>query len=148
MNKLFILLTIILIALFSIFLVAFLQYKPNGFELKDNIVLDIIDGDTFVLGNGENVRLICVDSPEQGEKGYEEAKEFLSGLILNKQVQLEKDVSETDEYGRLLRYVYLFQNETKIFVNKEIVRQGFGELFPYGNDTKRCGEIAEENVPF
>jgi len=106
-----------------------------------NKVLRVIDGDTFELEGGEKVRLICIDTPENGEVGYEEAKQFLAGLIENKTVVLEKDVSDKDVYGRLLRYVYVNNFEEEVFVNREIVSKGFGEVWPYGNDTAKCDEI-------
>jgi len=111
------------------------------FYCRSNKVSRIIDGDTFELESGEKARLICIDTPEEGEKGYEEAKLFLAGLIENKTVILEKDVSEIDVYGRLLRYVYLNESGEEVFVNKEIVRAGYGEVWPYGNDTAKCDEI-------
>jgi|GEM_PF-927493 len=100
-------------------------------------VTRVIDGDTFELSNGEKVRMICIDTPEQGEEGYEEAKAYLESLVLNKIVRLEKDVSEKDKYNRLLRYVYT----EDLFVNKELVEEGYAEVFRYGEDVKRCGEI-------
>ena len=93
--------------------------------------------DVFEIYSGEKVRLICVDTPELGDTGSYEAKDFLEDLILDKEVRLEKDVSETDKYGRLLRYVWVGE----IFVNKEIVQQGYGEVFEYGDDVGLCGEI-------
>ena len=118
--------------------------KHNSRDLKiyycgeeGESVYRIIDGDTFELGSGERVRLICIDTPEIGQKEYAEAKEFLSGLILGKRVRLEKDVSEKDAYGRLLRYVYVGD----LFVNKELVEKGYASVFRYGNDTARCDEI-------
>ena len=134
-----VILIVIVIGLLSFSLYYFINNPPASTKINDNTVTEIIDGDTFVIGNGETVRLICVDTPEQGESGYEEAKDFLSFLVLGREVRLEKDVSERDQYGRLLRYVYI--GTTEIFVNKEIVQQGYGKVFPYGNDTKRCGEI-------
>lgn len=101
-----------------------------------NKVSRVIDGDTFKIGD-ISVRLICIDAPEL-ESGGEGAKNFLESLILNKIVRLEKDVSETDKYNRLLRYAYV----DDVFVNKEIVDKGYASVFPYGNDTKRCEEIA------
>jgi len=143
---------ILTISLYFIFNISSLDSsKSEGNSVSENsnsqiIASRIIDGDTFESSSGETVRLICVDTPEQNKKGYEEAKQFLSNLILNKQVRLEKDVSDKDEYGRLLRYVYfnfsIPSYEKEIFINKEIVKQSYGVLFPYGNDTKRCNEIA------
>lgn len=138
---LLIIIPVILVA-FSFFIL--ISYPSEQGEINENSVLEVIDGDTFKLWNGEIVRLICVDAPEKGKIGYEEAKEFLSFLILSKEVRLEKDVSDKDEYGRLLRYVYVIEkNNDEVFVNKEIVQQGYAEVFIYGNDTAKCGEIAE-----
>ncbi|VVB78093.1 Staphylococcal nuclease homologue [uncultured archaeon] len=130
-------------------------------------VTRVIDGDTFEISSGEIVRLICVDTPEQNKQGYEESKEFLSNLILNKKIRLEKDVSDKDSYGRLLRYVYVIESKSsckldqnkeneisdqacvgssesqiEIFVNKEIVKNNYAKPFPYAPDTKRCDEIS------
>ena len=109
--------------------------------ISDNTAIRIIDGDTFELASGEIVRLICVDAPEIGKTGADDATEFLSSLILNKELRLENDTDNTDAYGRLLRYVYINNSDEEIFVNKEIVQQGYGSLFIYGNDTSKCGEI-------
>jgi len=88
-------------------------------------VTKIIDGDTFVIETGEFVRLLSVNSPEKQHPFYEEAGKFLSHLILDREVRLEKDVRNRDSYGRLLRYVYLNKSGIEIFVNYEIVRKGF-----------------------
>ena len=45
-------------------------------------------------------------------------------------VQLERDVSETDQYGGLLRYVYV----GTIFVNAELVRGGYATAWTYPPD--------------
>ena len=132
---------ILTISLYFVFKITSLDYSSPDTNDSKIIVSEVIDGDTFKLSSGETVRLICVDAPEKNTKGYEEAKKFLSDLILNKEVRLEKDVSEIDAYGRLLRYVYLNESGEDIFVNKEIVRAGYGEPWPYGNDTAKCGEI-------
>lgn len=142
---------IILILLLIFFIITVSFYIIFNVSLKDSqsdkdnptiTVARIIDGDTFEISSRETVRLICIDAPEKGRQGYNEAKQFLSDLILDKQIRLEKDVSETDEYERLLRYVYVNDsNNNEIFVNKELVKQGYAILFPYGNDTKKCSEI-------
>ena len=53
-------------------------------------------------------------------------------LVEGKKVRLERDVSETDKYGRLLRYVYV----DDVFVNAELVRRGLAEARAYPPDTK------------
>ena len=119
-----------------------IEVYPGAYSI--NKVSRVIDGDTFELEDGEKVRLICVDTPEKGEKGYEEAKEFLANLTLGKIVRLEKDVSENDVYGRLLRYVYINENGKEVFVNRELVQKGYASVFRYGNDTKRCDDIEKD----
>ena len=99
----------------------------------------VIDGDTIELNTGERVRLICINSSEQGEAGWQEAKNYLESLVLNKTVQLEKDVSETDKYDRLLRYIYL----EDLFVNGEMVKKGYARVFRFPPDTKLCDELEE-----
>jgi micrococcal nuclease len=42
-------------------------------------------------------------------------------------------VSETDRYGRLLRYVFLADGT---FVNGELVRQGYAQAITYAPDVK------------
>ena len=160
---LLIIIFVVLASLVAFSFYIFIKYTPDNSDnsnqgeinisdnLNDNLVLEVIDGDTFKLGNGDVVRLICVDAPERGKKGYEEAKEFLIGMILDKDVRLESDADDKDEYGRLLRYVWVNSSELKwaydveslreIFVNKELVVGGYASVFRYGNSTKRCGEI-------
>lgn len=95
----------------------------------------VIDGDTFELENGQKVRLIGIDTKEFGSKdecfarkAYLKIKELIEG----KEVRLEKDVSETDKYGRLLRYVFL----DNIFINELLVREGFAQVATYPPDIK------------
>jgi micrococcal nuclease len=54
-----------------------------------------------------------------------------SNLVLNKQIILVKDVSETDRYDRLLRYVIV----GNIFVNDYLVRTGYATAQAYPPDT-------------
>jgi len=71
------------------------------------LVERVVDGDTFVIQNNERVRFINIDAPEKGECYFEESKQALKNLIEGKYVKLIKDVSEKDDYDRLLRYVIL-----------------------------------------
>ncbi|MEM5778101.1 MAG: thermonuclease family protein [Candidatus Aenigmatarchaeota archaeon] len=84
----------------------------------------VIDGDTFKTSDGKIVRLIGIDAPEIGEPCFLEAKEKLKEIVNGKIVRLEKDVKEKDEYGRLLRYVYI----DNLFVNAEMIRLGFAKF--------------------
>lgn len=78
------------------------------------------------------MRYIGIDTPEKGEFYYEEATRANRELVEGKKVRLERDVSERDKYGRLLRYVYV----NGVFVNAELVRQGYARATAYPPDTK------------
>ena len=98
-------------------------------------VTRVIDGDTIVIDTGQSVRYIGIDTPEvhpDMEAYGREAWKANRQLVEGKEVRLERDVSETDKYGRLLRYVYA----DNIFVNAELVRQGLAEAKAYPPDTK------------
>ena len=95
-------------------------------------VTRVVDGDTVELADDSKVRFIGINTPEKEENYYTEAKENLENLVLDQQVFLTKDVSNTDKYGRKLRYVF---TEDK-FVNAEQVSAGLASSFEYPPDTK------------
>ena len=110
-----------------------------------NLVVRVIDGDTFQLCAGQKVRLLCVDTPERGEEGYEEAANFLEGLILDKQVILAGSTyndNPEDKYGRLLMWVYVNDSSGKeIFINKYLLEEGYGDILIIPPET--CNEVAD-----
>lgn len=101
-------------------------------------VTRVIDGDTIEVEGGQKIRYIGIDTPEtvHPNKSLEcfgiEASNKNKELVEGKEVELEKDVSETDKYGRLLRYVYI----DNIFINDFLVRQGYAHASSYPPDVK------------
>jgi micrococcal nuclease len=74
-----------------------------------------------------------MDTPEFASDCYaREATARNIALVLNRVVQLEKDVSETDQYGRLLRYVYV----DGVMVNELLVREGYAQVATFPPDVK------------
>ena len=111
-------------------------------------VVRVIDGDTIevsISGTIYKVRYIGIDTPELDDERPEfcalaqEATRYNRQLVEGENVRLEKDVSETDKYGRLLRYVYV----ENTFVNAELVRQGLAWAKTYEPDTKYQGTLEE-----
>ncbi len=102
-------------------------------------VTKIVDGDTIKLSNGKTLRYIGIDTPETVDPRRpvgcfgKEASEFNKELVQGKTVGLEKDVSNTDRYGRLLRYVYL---EDGRMVNEILVQEGYANASAYPPDVK------------
>lgn len=105
-------------------------------------VTRVIDGDTIQLEGGWKVRYIGIDTPESVDprKPVECFAKEAAGenrrLVEGKIIRLEKDVSEIDKYGRLLRYVYVKDDSRESFVNLELVKQGFAFSWTYPPDVK------------
>jgi micrococcal nuclease len=88
-------------------------------------VANVIDGDTIELSDGRRVRYIGLNTPEQGQPFYEEAKAANERLVSGLRVGLERDLESFDQYGRLLAYVWV----NKQMVNLELLHLGFGNTF-------------------
>jgi len=124
-----------------ILFVALLFLSGCTSELEESKVSRVIDGDTIELSTGEGVRLIGIDTPELNEPYYSEAKNRLQELIEDKLVVLESDFEDTDKYGRLLRYVFLDEEN----INIEMVEEGYAYAYVF-SDIKYKEEImAAEN---
>ncbi len=106
------------------------------------MVTRVIDGDTIIIAGGYRVRYIGIDTPEvypRAEAFGMEAWQANRNLVEGRTVRLEPDVSNTDKYGRLLRYVYV--DDT--FVNAELVRLGLARAQAYPPDTKYQEHLKE-----
>ncbi len=99
-------------------------------------VLRVVDGDTIVAsidGTEERVRLIGIDTPETKKPDTPvqcfgpEASDFTKSLLpKGTPVLLVRDIEARDKYDRLLAYVY--RTRDGLFVNLDIMRQGFARL--------------------
>ncbi len=108
--------------------------SPTPTQKPENLVkiTRVIDGDTVELEGGKRLRLIGIDSPEKGDCYSQEATNKASELLESQEVTLEKDVSETDRYGRLLRYIW--KGET--LINEQLVKEGYASSYSYPPDVK------------
>jgi len=114
---------------------------------QTGVVVEVVDGDTIKVkldqdGRTYSVRYIGMDAPEstiQHEPYGKEASDINTRLVLGKFVTLFKDVSETDRYDRLLRYVFV----DGTFVNNELVKQGYALAVTYPPDVS-CAELFRE----
>ncbi|MEI6533442.1 MAG: thermonuclease family protein [Candidatus Roizmanbacteria bacterium] len=103
----------------------------------------VIDGDTIELDNGEKVRYIGMNAPEiqHGKNKAEcygnEATQKNKELVEGKTIKMEKDISERDKFGRLLRYVYLPNDASPssvLFINAYLVEQGYARAKAFKPD--------------
>jgi micrococcal nuclease len=122
---------------FAALLVFLDQTDPSVMSDEREYVQRVVDGDTLLLGSGERVRLVGVDTPELErpnspvEYFAKEAAAFTKRMAEGKLVRLKFDpanahIEHKDRFGRTLAYVFL---EDGTLINAEIIRQGYGHAF-------------------
>lgn len=102
---------------------------------EDAVVVNVVDGDTIEIsraGTTYRVRYIGVTAPAPDDPFGAEATSANAALVQGKRVRLEVDVSDTDSFERLLRYVYV----DDVMVNGQLVRQGLARVTIYPPDEK------------
>lgn len=117
---------------------------PAGVDVE---VRRVVDGDTLEVTGGERVRLIGVDTPESVAPNRpvgcfgREASAFTARLLPpGTEVRLVGDVEQRDRFGRLLAYVY--RRSDGLFVNAELLRQGFAQLLTIPPNIAHTDEFA------
>lgn len=112
------------------------------------VVLRVVDGDTIVVrvaGREERVRYIGVDAPElanadtgqPAECGGPAAQDANAAIVDGATVELERDASDRDRFGRLLRHVWVGD----ALASRQLVLAGVVEARSYPPDTVRDGEL-------
>ena len=121
--------------------------EPGGYEAAT--ITRVVDGDTAVVtitsrvegpgaglaqvGAEYRVRFVGIDTPESVKPGSpvecfgKEASAATAALLEGRDVRLVKDVEETDQYDRLLRYVYIGDE----MANARLVANGYAQVYTY-----------------
>lgn len=125
--------------------------EPFSFEQAGPYRVErVIDGDTLALEGDVRVRLIGVDTPEtvHPDRPVEplghEAAEFVREHVEGQRVRLEFDKERRDRYGRVLAYVYRWEDDW--LLNEELIRAGYSRAvlrYPYSAAMKRRFREAE-----
>ena len=118
---------------------------PAGVDLT---VERVVDGDTLVVSGRRTVRLIGVDTPETKDPRRavgcfgRQASEFTTSLLpKGTTVRLVGDVEQRDRYDRTLAYVYRLPDG--LFVNAELLRQGYAEVLTIAPNVAHAAEFAD-----
>jgi micrococcal nuclease len=113
-------------------------------------VEEVVDGDTIKLSDGQTVRYVGMDTPETVDPRKpvgcfgQEASKANKELVEGKTVRLEKDVGDKDKYGRLLRYVFVKDEQGgETFVNLELVKRGFAMVETVAPNVKYQDQFLE-----
>lgn len=109
------------------------------------VVTNVVDGDTIdveIDGVEYRVRYVGINTPERDEVCYSDATAANAALVDGQTVRLVADTSDTDRYGRLLRYVYVGD----VFVNRRLVAEGYAEAVLYEPDDQYYSDFRRFEV--
>jgi micrococcal nuclease len=120
-------------------------FGPTG-PTEIAVVTRIVDGDTIRVDIDRTeypLRYIGIDTPEPdvadpAVRAFADAATAANAaLVEGREVILERDVSETDQFDRLLRHVWIEDAAGGlVLVNLELIRQGFAQVSTYPPDVK------------
>ena len=121
------------------------EWLGLGQKAEYAIVDRALDGDSVRLVDGREVRYIGIDTPEThtfeggAEPWAERAKEANARLVDGHRVRLEREISDRDRYGRLLRHVYV----GRVWVNGRLVEQGLAHAVEFPPDTRHAHKLRQ-----
>ena len=136
-----------LLALAACACVAEAPPPPPAPGLERVALVAVVDGDTIRVrradGTQERVRYIGIDTPESVtperpvEPWGQEASEANAALLATGTVYLERDISDRDRFGRLLRYVWVHtRTGDLLLINAELLARGLAEVTTFPPDVK------------
>ncbi|MBV1697457.1 MAG: thermonuclease family protein [Hyphomicrobiales bacterium] len=106
----------------------------------------IVDGRTFTLDDGREVRLAAIEVPPlvpagdaKAAPGGSAAKDALTGLLAGGDVAVKQaDTQTTDRYGRLAGYVFVRRNGTERMVQADLLAGGFARVAAARTGGRAC----------
>lgn len=133
-------------------LLIFISSCTTGEVVKEHtlegpyLVTYVVDGDTLdvdINGNTERIRFSGINTPEKGDCYYQEAKDKLKELTLNKEIYIQQDIKNKGKYGRLLRYIYL----DDMLINEFLVKNGYAKVYDkYKEDTSKYNQLKRSEL--
>lgn len=109
-------------------------------------VVEVIDGDTVVLDNGREVRLVGIQAPKLplGRKGFEtwplaeDAKAALEDIALGQEVSLRPGQRPEDRHGRILAHIDLPDGT---WVQGEMLARGMARVYSFADNRALVAEM-------
>ncbi|HEX7347059.1 MAG TPA: thermonuclease family protein, partial [Candidatus Limnocylindrales bacterium] len=127
-------------------------FAPAG-KTEFATVTKVVDGDTIkvdIAGTEYSVRYIGIDAPEPDttdpdiKRVADAATATNSALVDGQQVYLEREVSDQDRFGRLLRDVWLVDSGgSQVLIGIELVRAGYAQISTFPPDVRYLAELTE-----
>jgi endonuclease YncB( thermonuclease family) len=134
------------------------RVEPFG----SGVVARVVDGRTFVLADGREVRLAGIEVPPEADPALRPeatvaegapgqtppspdrglaATAALTALVVGQETVLKRSKSATDRYGRVLADAYVNRDGAEISVAKSLVAQGFGRVAARPGDAVCMAEL-------
>lgn len=113
-------------------------HEAVGNESSRFSVKRVLDGDTVELTGGDKLRLLSIDTPEDGERFHDEAKNLLAKLTRGKDARVEYADTRRDKYGRLLGYLYI---DDTLFVNQVMIDSGLAYVYLFKDNDRDRSEV-------
>ena len=100
---------------------------------------EIVDGDTLILADGRQVRLVGIQAPKLplGRPGFrawplaDEAKAALAELTLGREVTLYYGGSRIDRHGRALAHL---SGEAGLWIQGELLSRGLARVYSFADN--------------
>jgi micrococcal nuclease len=119
--------------------------QPSG-RTEEAVLVRVVDGDTIRVrldGIEEPVRYVGIDTPEPNpgsaatpEPFAIEATAANRRLLEGARLVLERDVSDRDRFGRLLRHVWTRSADGWTLVNLVLVAEGYAQVSTFPPDVR------------
>lgn len=119
----------------------------GALEIVDEArVVEVIDGDTLVLSNGAEVRLVGTQAPKiaLGRKGFrdwplgQEARDLLASLALKETVGLAFGGRRLDRHGRTLAHLYRADG---LWLQGEMVSRGLARVYGFHDNRALLADL-------
>jgi micrococcal nuclease len=143
--------------LFPLFLLLLLPIGPVGAETgaaslprgETSLAVEVVDGDTLLLENGVEVRLVGIQAPKLplGRAGFkawplgEEAKRALEDLALGRRLTLHYGGRQRDRHGRALSHL---ARDDGLWLQGELLRLGLARVYSFADNRRLIPEMLEQ----
>jgi endonuclease YncB( thermonuclease family) len=114
---------------------AIAQEQPNatpicgGDVIARGVAKHVIDGRTFTLDDGREVRLAAIEvAPLETGAAPAAARAALDALIGGDDIVLRRADTATDRYGRIVAYAYAVRDGEELFAQGELIASGFARV--------------------
>lgn len=147
------------LALFVSVALAFVMVPANGDDDLPQVfaglsrgdsatVREIVDGDTVILDDSRQVRLVGIQAPKLplGRKNFEkwpladEAKAALAELVLGRRVTLGYGGQRQDRHGRELAHLF---TEDGLWVQGSLLELGFARVYSFADNRSLADRMLE-----